>query len=123
MYSSKGIRFTFLLVMTFLGEDVMACSCSSDTYAEQIEKTEGIVVHEVELVESYGILKGNLTSACALVRFKIDGSGQAVGAEVIESIPSGVLDRAALKTLSLYKFLPSGKNLYPHYYLVFEHSI
>lgn len=123
MYSSKNVLFTFSFAMAFLGKDVMACSCSSATYAEQIERTQSIVVHEVPLVESYGILKGNLTKACALVRFKIDTSGQAVDAEVIESEPSGVLDRAAVKTLNLYKFISNSKNLDQNYYLVFEHSI
>lgn len=123
MYSSKRFFLILLCAVIFFGRDVMACACDTADYTEQIKKTESVIVHEEILVESYGIFKGNLTKACALVRFKINDSGKAIEVEVVESSPTGVLDRVVLKTLNLYKFVPNIGNSDQNYYLVFKHSI
>lgn len=121
MFSNTRAKCIFVCAMGLFCENVMACSCSFSAYAQNIEETKSIVIKEEPLVKFAGILQGSMTKACTLVRFKIDPSGKAFNAEIVESFPAGRLNRAALKTLALYEFAPDNEDRDQNYYLAFEY--
>ena len=78
--------------------------CDATAWRTRVAATEKAVVESAPFRVPAAVWRGSVRQACAVVVFTVDADGRAVAPELLAYSPNAVAGKAALETLSRYRF-------------------